>query len=444
MQKQLLSTKRYKIKDGTVQIEEDNLENEYRTPYHRDYDRVIFSNSFRRLSKKTQVHPLAKNDHIHNRLTHSLEVASVGRSLGLKAGEILKNKFDKDINPYDVAYIVQTACLAHDIGNPPFGHAGEEVIKEWFKKDENQKYLINLSEQEKKDFTSFDGNAQSIRIVSKIEHNFEVGMSLTFSTIATMIKYPWSSCDGKNNKDKFSFFQSEKSNIINIFEQFNLIQNEIILRHPFSYLMEAADDICYGLLDIQDAVELKILRLEELEKIFIDLTSKLFWEEVLNDKNLTEIQKLSKLIAKGINNLVNHTSNIFEKNYERLLKENVKDLIFLFTDEKLKSGLEFAKKLSSKKVFNETRKIELELGAYNILDVLLNNMIKATYELHEKKDIKQMSFKNRRVLQLMGEENSPKSNMTLYEKYQRVTDYIVGMTDNHATYLAHQFSGMGY
>ena len=122
----------------------------------------------------------------------------------------------------------------------------------------------------------------------------------------------------------------------------------------------------------------------------------------------------------------------------------MKDLIFLFTDEKLKSGLEFAKKLSSKKVFNETRKIELELGAYNILDVLLNNMIKATYELHEKKDIKQMSFKNRRVLQLMGEENSPKSNMTLYEKYQRVTDYIVGMTDNHATYLAHQFSGMGY
>ncbi|OCL94378.1 deoxyguanosinetriphosphate triphosphohydrolase [Arcobacter porcinus] len=444
MQKQLLSNKRYKIKDGTVQIEEDKLENEYRTPYHRDYDRVIFSNSFRRLSKKTQVHPLAKNDHIHNRLTHSLEVASVGRSLGLKAGEILKNKFDKDINPYDVAYIVQTACLAHDIGNPPFGHAGEEVIKEWFKKDENQKYLLKLSEEEKKDFISFDGNAQSIRIVSKIEHNFEVGMSLTFSTIATMIKYPWASNDDKNNKDKFSFFQSEKSNIINIFEQFNLIQDDIILRHPFSYLMEAADDICYGLLDIQDAVELKILRLEELEKIFIDLTSKLFFEEVLNDKNLTEIQKLSKLIAKGINNLANHTSNIFEKNYERLLKENVKDLIFLFTDENLKSGLKLAKELSSKKVFNETRKIELELGAYNILGVLLDNMIKATYELHEKKDIKQMSFKNRRVLQLMGEENSPKSNMTLYEKYQRVTDYIVGMTDNHATYLAHQFSGMGY
>lgn len=443
MQKQLLSTKRYKIKDGTVQIEEDKLENEYRTPYHRDYDRVIFSNSFRRLSKKTQVHPLAKNDHVHNRLTHSLEVASVGRSLGLKAGEILKNKFNLSINPYDVAYIVQTACLAHDIGNPPFGHAGEEVIKEWFKKDENQKYLVNLSEQEKKDFTSFDGNAQSIRIVSKIEHNFEVGMSLTFSTIATMIKYPWTSNDDKNSKDKFSFFQSEKSNVINIFKEFNLIHDDIILRHPFSYLMEAADDICYGLLDIQDAVELKILRLEELENIFTDLTSKLFWEEVLIDKNLTEIQKLSKLIAKGINNLANHTSNIFEKNYERLLKENVKDLIFLFTDKNLKSGLELAKKLSSKKVFNEKRKIELELGAYNILDVLLDNMIKATNELHEKNDISKMTFKNKRILQLM-DENAPKPNMNLYEKYQKVTDYIVGMTDNHATYLAHQFSGMGY
>ena len=442
MQKQLLSTKRYKIKDGTVQIEEDNLENEYRTPYHRDYDRVIFSNSFRRLSKKTQVHPLAKNDHIHNRLTHSLEVASVGRSLGLKAGEILKNKFDNNINPYDVAYIVQTACLAHDIGNPPFGHAGEEVIKEWFSNEDNKKLLKELKTEELEDFKNLDGNAQSFRIVSQLENNlFAGGLNLTFATLATLVKYPRSS----QGVTKFSFFQSEKEIFDLVFSDLELKKDSLTFkRHPFSYLMEAADDICYGLLDIQDAVELKILRLEELEKIFIDLTSKLFWEEVLNDKNLTEIQKLSKLIAKGINNLANHTSNIFEKNYERLLKENVKDLIFLFTDENLKSGLKLAKELSSEKVFNETRKIELELGAYNILDVLLNNMIKATYELHEKKDIKQISFKNRRVLQLMGEENSPKSNMTLYEKYQRVTDYIVGMTDNHATYLAHQFSGMGY
>lgn len=126
----LLSKKRYRASN---EIEEDNTEEYYRSSFHRDYDRLIFSNSFRRLSSKTQVHPLSKNDHVHNRLTHSLEVASVGRSLGLKAGEFLKAKND-DINPYDVAYIIQTACLAHDIGNPPFGHAGEEVIKEWFKK----------------------------------------------------------------------------------------------------------------------------------------------------------------------------------------------------------------------------------------------------------------------------------------------------------------------
>ncbi len=138
----LLSKKR---SYGRDEIKVDKHEDAYRSSFHRDYDRIIFSNSFRRLSKKTQVHPLSKNDHVHNRLTHSLEVASVGRSLGLRAGEFLNKRFSEiKINPYDIAYIVQTACLAHDIGNPPFGHAGEEVIKEWFKDKTNKKYLKYL------------------------------------------------------------------------------------------------------------------------------------------------------------------------------------------------------------------------------------------------------------------------------------------------------------
>ena len=160
--KSLLSKKRFHSKDD---FHEDKEEDIYRTSFHRDYDRVIFSNSFRRLSKKTQVHPLSRNDHVHNRLTHSLEVASVGRSLGIQAGEFFK-KFDDSINPYDVGYIVQTACLAHDIGNPPFGHAGEEVIKEWFFRNKEKIFLKDLNKNELNDFLHLDGNAQSFRIVT--------------------------------------------------------------------------------------------------------------------------------------------------------------------------------------------------------------------------------------------------------------------------------------
>lgn len=438
----LLSAKRYKIKNGKVEIKKEAVLNKYRTPFHKDYDRIIFSNAFRRLSKKTQVHPLAKNDHVHNRLTHSLEVASVGRSLGLMAGEIIKNEYDDNINPYDVAYVVQTACLAHDIGNPPFGHAGEEVIKEWFRKEKHQYLLNTLSENEKSDFKNLDGNAQSFRIVSQIENNpFEGGMNLTFATLATLVKYPHSS----EGVEKFSYFQSEKKFFKKLFKTLKLRKDsKLYKRHPFSYLMEAADDICYGLLDIQDALELNIITLEDTKDIFNLLVGEEATKEILETKRNNDIQKLSKLTAFAINNLTEETVKVFQNNIEEIIKGEkfIKDLSSIFEDKNLKNGLKQAKELSNKRVFNEKRKIELELGAYNIIGVLLDNMIRATYELHTKGE-KNLTFKNRRILELMGE-NKPSNSDSLYNKYQRVIDYIIGMTDNHATYLAHQLSGMGY
>jgi len=442
MWNKLLSSKRYKIKNGKIEIKKEKALNHYRTPFHKDYDRIIFSNAFRRLSKKTQVHPLAKNDHIHNRLTHSLEVASVGRSLGLMAGEILKNKYDDNINPYDVAYVVQTACLAHDIGNPPFGHAGEEVIKEWFRKEKHQYLLDTLSENEKNDFKNLDGNAQSFRIVSQIENNlFEGGMNLTFATLATLVKYPHSS----EGVEKFSYFQSEKKFFKKLFRTLNLRKDsKLYTRHPFSYLMEAADDICYGLLDIQDAVELKIIKLDETREIFDLLIGEEEAKQTFESARYNDTQKLSKLTAVAMHNLTEHTVDVFKNNLEEIIKSEkfIKDLPSIFENENLKSGLEKAKEFSKEKIFNEKRKIELELGAYNIIDVLLDNMIRATHELHTNGE-KNLTFKNRRILELMGE-NQPNNQGSLYNKYQRVIDYIVGMTDNHATYLAHQLSGMGY
>lgn len=439
----LLSKKR---SYGRNQIEVDKHEDTYRSSFHRDYDRIIFSNSFRRLSKKTQVHPLSKNDHVHNRLTHSLEVASVGRSLGLRAGEFLNKKFPEiKINPYDIAYIVQTACLAHDIGNPPFGHAGEEVIKEWFKDKTNKKYLKYLSKKEKNDFIHLDGNAQSFRIVSQIENNhFLGGMNLTFATLGTLIKYPYSSANCiEIGKSKFNFFRSEKDFFELVFRELELIKRDgTYKRHPLSFLMEASDDICYGLLDLQDAFELNIIDKNDVEKIFELLCGKGKVLEVFAE-NISELKKVSKLVAISIDKLAREVMGVFENNYDVIISdEQPKDLIDKFSDVDLKKGLKEAKILANNKIFNEKRKIELELGAYNIIETLLNNLIPATYELHEKENLSKLSFRNKRALELMGED-LPNVNKSLYEMYQRVIDYIVGMTDNYAKYVANQLNGMG-
>lgn len=379
-------------------------------------------------------------------MTHSLEVASVGRSLGLRAGEIFKRK-NESVNPYDVGYIVQTACLAHDIGNPPFGHAGEEVIKEWFSKNKEEDFLNALSSDELDDFLNLDGNAQSFRIVSKLENNsFKGGMNLTFSTLGALIKYPYASSNCKKiGKSKFNFFQSEKEFFELLFKELDLVKKDgTYMRHPLSYLMEVADDICYGLLDLQDAHELKIITLNDTIKIFEYILGEEEVENSLANEKYDDFQRLSRFVALSINNLTNHAMEKFEENLENICSESQeKDLLSYFTNDDLKQGLLVAKRLGHEKVFNETRKVELELGAYNIIEILLDNLIKATYRLHNCKDEKKLSFKDQRALQLM-ENDKPNKNDSLYNMYQRVIDYIVGMTDNHAKYIAHQFIGMSY
>ena len=414
----------------------------FRNSFHKDYDRIIFSNAFRRLSKKTQVHPLAKNDHVHNRLTHSLEVASVGRSLGLGAGIFLKKEKGVDIDPQDVAYVVQSACLAHDLGNPPFGHAGEEVIRDWFEKNMKKDFLNDLQPEEITDFQNLDGNAQSFRIVSQLEnHMFSGGMRLTYATLGTLVKYPYSSATcQETGKSKFNYFQSEKEIFETVFENLGLTQisKGHYKRHPLSYLMEAADDICYGLLDLQDAIELEIIRMVDIEHIFDFLCPEEL--EALKQEELTEVNKISKLVARAIDKLTRHALEVFEKSYEQIVSEKQPaDLIEIFKDDDLKKGIAGAKKYGREFVFNEKRKIELELGAYNIIQTLLGHFIRAVYKEH----IGKKSYRDKRVLDLMGDDK-PQSDQNLYHKYQRVVDYIVGMTDNYAKFIAHQLNGMSY
>ena len=441
MWEKLLSRKRYYSDD---EIKADTSDENYRNSYHKDYDRLIFSNAFRRLSKKTQVHPLSNNDHVHNRLTHSLEVASVGRSLGLKAGEMMKNK-GVEVDPHDVAYIIQTACLAHDIGNPPFGHAGEEVIKEWFTKNKDQSFLKSLLDDEINDFQHMDGNAQSFRITSQLEHNpFEGGMHLTFATLGTLVKYPYSSNEcKKTGKSKFNHFQSESEFFSILFSELGLKNNDgTYKRHPFSYLMEVADDICYGLLDLQDAFELKIIDKSDVERIFNLLCGEEETKKIYLNHTRSDINKVSKLVSISINNLALHSMDVYENNLDSIVgKDQPKDLISLFSKENLKDGIHEAKMLGVDKIFNEKRKVELELGSFNIIETLLDNLIRATYELYTEDEIN-LSFRNKRVLKLMGSDTPEKSG-DLYKMYQRVIDYLVGMTDNHAKYIAGQLNGIG-
>ena len=312
---QLLSTQRFEIKDNQINpIEKRSTQenkNALRTDFHIDYDRVVFSGSFRRLGRKTQVHPFAKHDLTHNRLTHSVEVASVGRSLGNHIGLKLKDnhQLPENINPQDIGTVVQVACLSHDMGNPPFGHTGEAALREWFRLPENQIYLQCLSDAEMADVQSYEGNAHTLRIVTNLEmYQNQGGMRLTAATIGSLLKYPWTS-DTPNgqNRGKFNIYRTELEFMQHIAAELGLpeIATNTWARHPLSYLMEAADDICYALLDLEDAVEIGMLNASEVEKIFASIAG----EKV--DGTKTDSQRCAMLRGMAIGKAIDSVANTF-------------------------------------------------------------------------------------------------------------------------------------
>ncbi len=422
-------------------LEEEPDSEPWRSQFQKDYDRIVFSSAFRRLGKKTQVHPLASNDHIHNRLTHSIEVSSVGRSLGISVGHKIQEKLPDGFLPSSIGEIVQAACLAHDIGNPPFGHAGEEAIRSWFKSE--PRFLEGLTENQKDDFFNFEGNAQSFRIVTKLENNsHEGGMRLTYSTLATMLKYPWTTREIKKQK-KFSCFQSEKSFLDKVADTVGLIKHDdsFYCRHPLAFLAEAADDICYRILDLEDAHELRVLTFSEVIDILAPLCSaEKDFKKIINSEVLSPRRKISYLRGKAIGNSIKAVADAFESNYETIMAgkfDKNKDLIESCVST-VKNSLNEAKKIARQKIFDQPRKIELEIGSYTSLGALLETYFKGVKETFRGRTL---SYKNNRVLKMMGI-NAPKSGDNPYEAGLRVTDYISGMTDSYATYMAKQVGGM--
>jgi dGTPase len=423
-----------------------------RSSFHRDHDKIIFSGAFRRLAKKTQVHPLATNDHIHNRMTHSLEVASVGRTLGIQIGSSVN--LPPGISSLDIGEIVESACLAHDIGNPPFGHTGEEAIKNWFEKHINSELFSDLNDHHKKDLENFEGNAQGLRVLTTGEyHQYSDGMRLTYATLSSFIKYPWISTDmisgSRPKKNKYGVFASEQNYFHEIADKTGLIAkgDNWYCRHPLVYLMEAADDFCYGLLDLEDGVEMGIISWDKVNRLLTGILNKKEKDHLKDiSKNAGISRKAAFLRGKVLERMIKAGAQAFLRNHDKFMEGEIEtDLISLCKPD-IRDVVNKSKKLAKDEIFNHPRKIELEIGAYAIIATLLEDSCEAAIKwVKEEK----LTYRQSRIIDLIGKNtfHPDLKNMTnddkVYQALMRVIDFISGMTDNYATYLAKQFNGLG-
>ncbi len=433
---QLLSSARYGETQGTLDLEPG------RTPFHKDYDRIIFSSAFRRLDRKTQVHPLSENDHVHTRLTHSLEVGCVGRSLGTRVGHALDGSLPFHMNASDVGALVQAACLAHDIGNPPFGHTGEDAIRHWFRDPDNAHFLQGLSEAEKADLQTFEGNAQGFRLVTQVEsHRFQGGMRLTYGTLGAFLKYPWTvDYVQRGEAKKFGCYQSELPVLKQVAGQLGLIELKpnCWARHPLVYLLEAADDICYGLIDLEDGIEMELLRYQEVEDLLQPLLADQ-WEQASAELDQADNQRRRLQMLRGMvmEVMVSAVARAFMRNEQALLQGSLQGDLIDYCPAVVKDAVQAAKTMARERIFRDSRKLAVEIGSYSTLGVLLEAFLSA---VRERVQEGQATFRNQRVLELMGR-SAPEADWPLYKAYMRAIDFISGMTDNYAAQIARQFSG---
>lgn len=440
-------------------------EDSARSSFHKDYDRLVFSHSFRQLNQKTQVHPLTNQLGIHTRLTHSLEVSCIGRSLGIMAAEKLHDKLDgglpNGVAPADVGVIVQAACLAHDIGNPPFGHAGEYAIRDWFMHPERQKVLHNLSSNEQLDLLAYEGNAQGFRILARNEHHPDLGgMRLTCATLGAFMKYPWLATHSNaiyqdssiyqgsptTNMQKFGCFYSEAAQLEELAACLHLPRSEQhdgFARHPLAYLLEAADDICYALIDLEDGINLNMLSYAEVAAIFYELIGER--PDTLNlPTHVSVRQHLASLRARAMMRLVNAVTDAFVANSNAMLAGTLQGSLFAHCDATVQSGITQAKQLAREKIFNHPSKVRMELMANQCLQRLLDAFMPLAWTNETSASITQMSFEQQRLLKLLQphlDEHRRVLSDDTYDNMLNVLDFITGMNDHEAYRLAQELQG---
>jgi len=434
-------------------------EDSARSSFHKDYDRLVFSHSFRQLNQKTQVHPLTNQLGIHTRLTHSLEVSCIGRSLGIMAAEKLHDKLDgglpNGVAPADVGVIVQAACLAHDIGNPPFGHAGEYAIRDWFMHPNRQKFLHNLNSNEQLDLLAYEGNAQGFRILARNEHHPDLGgMRLTCATLGAFMKYPWLATHSNaiyqgsptTNMQKFGCFYSEAAQLEELAARLHLPRSEKhdgFARHPLAYLLEAADDICYALIDLEDGINLNMLSYAEVAAIFYELIGER--PDTLNlPTHVSVRQHLASLRARAMMRLVNAVTDAFVANSNAMLAGTLQGSLFAHCDATVQSGITQAKQLAREKIFNHPSKVRMELMANQCLQRLLDAFMPLAWTNETSASITQMSFEQQRLLKLLQphlDEHRRVLSDDTYDNMLNVLDFITGMNDHEAYRLAQELQG---
>lgn len=425
-----------------------------RSAFHKDYDRLIFSQSFRKLNQKTQVHPLTQQLGIHTRLTHSLEVSCIGRSLGMMSAEKLGNALPADISIADMGVIVQAACLAHDIGNPPFGHAGEYAIRDWFFKDEQKSLLAQMSAREQMDLLGFEGNAQGFRLLTRNEHHPDNGgMRLTCATLGAFMKYPWLSTPVnavKKEKEplsplnikKFGCFANDESTLEKLADNLGLVPSGIgFQRHPLAYLLEAADDICYALIDLEDGILLGMLDYQEVEPLLLRLVGQRLGVPDEVTYNAPIAQKLAALRGRAMKRLVDKVTNAFEKNQNALLHGEIEGSLFDHCPNNVKESLHEAKTLARERIFNHPEKVRMEIMANHCLHTLLDAFMPLALPENPSK---MLTFEQQRLSLLLNAHLANygrKLTDNVYHNALCVLDMITGMNDHEAYELAQQLKG---
>lgn len=430
----LISAKRFGMEEYHTERQEN------RSEFQRDYDRLIFSAPFRRLQNKTQVFPLPGSIFVHNRLTHSLEVSCVGRSLGNDVAKVLLERHPelKDSFLPEIGSIVSAACLAHDLGNPPFGHSGEKAISTFFSEGKGQSLKERFSPMEWDDLTHFEGNANAFRLLT---HQFEGrrkgGFVLTYPTLASIVKYPFSSSLA-GGKSKFGFFTTEEDSFRRIAAELGLVKlNDQPLRyarHPLVYLVEAADDICYQMMDIEDAHKLKLLTTEETQNLLLDYFDDDRQAHIR--KTFTFVSDINEQIAylrsSVIGLLIKECTRIFVENEQKILDGAFDGALIKHISERPAEAYKHCSKVSFSKIYRSRDVLDIELAGFRVISTLLELMIDA------------VTSPEKAYSQLLIDRVSQQYNMkapTLYERVQAVLDYVSGMTDVYALDLYRKING---
>jgi len=425
-----------------------------RTEFQRDFDRIVFSSAFRRLQNKTQVLPLPKSDYVRNRLTHSLETASVGRSLGNIVGEKIIEKYpdikkDLLISSFDFGYMVSAACLAHDIGNPPFGHSGEKAVNLYFKRKKGKRFIKNFKKKQIADLQDFEGNSAGFRILSKtLSSQSEIpgGLRLTYGTLATFTKYPKEVLPYRKEEElaslkKYGIFQSEVKHFSEIASELSLITHKnktkdyAWKRFPLAFLVEASDDICYHIIDFEDGFNIGLISFDEIFEKFskiLDLSNNEKYKKTLPSL-IDERSKITYLRSLVINELIYSVSDIFINNEVKILTGEFDKPLLDCLDENLINVLGSIIGASVKKIYNSKTVLKIEAAGFKVIPFLLHTFIKAQMSIDDYEGKKH-------ILGLLP--NQYKTGDDDYEKVLNVTMFITSMTDRFAVELYKNLNGI--